>query len=51
MFLCDHVWQHYTCVQNQRNLLSLNATYGLLFSEMILTQNHGRQRLCAYFDF
>lgn len=42
--LCDQVWQYYRCVQNQSNLLSLNATYRLLFSEMILMQNHGRQR-------
>lgn len=34
--LCDQLWQHYTCVQNWSNLLSLNATYRLLFSQMIL---------------
>lgn len=38
------MWQHYTCVRNWNNLLSLNATYRLLFSEMILMQNHGRRR-------
>jgi len=48
-FLRDQVWQQYTYVQNWSNLLSLNATYRLLFSEMILMQNHGRQRAkCSF---
>lgn len=61
-FLCDQVWQQYTCVQNWSNLLSLNATYRLIFSEIILIKSmvdggqsvHLEQSakfLYAYFDF
>lgn len=61
-FLCDQVWQHYTCVQKWSNLLSLNATYRLMFSEIILIktmEDRGQSVLLdqsvkflyAYFDF
>lgn len=61
-FLCGQVWQHYTCVQNCSNLLSLNATYRLMFSEIIpikTMEDRGQSVLldqsaiflCAHFDF